>query len=306
MASVHARAPLGASNLRSEIESEHETPTQSSGPAPPHHRVHARRPAINHQPLGSRRLVHGAPHGASSPLDDPTDDLAPSRLRRAADRRTPPDHTVEHSTRSQPDQAARPPSHTEPTFSSNYYALLADHPQDSPPVRPKTQCTNNTGRTPNTPPHTPLKCSDSEVHIPPHPTSTTTSTAPDSTFLDSSSSKRRHSSSASATDSNHSRDRLKYRRKKKNERTTYPKAAKGPNIPLWNLPFFHCLTAPSSMHSSHPSHRPSQPPLSLFLRPKTHTLPPRVPRQSFHLRRLCPLTSRSPPRTTSRPLRLLS
>ena len=131
MASVHARAPLGASNLRSEIESEHETPTQSSGPAPPHHRVHARRPAINHQPLGSRRLVHGAPHGASSPLDDPTDDLAPSRLRRAADRRTPPDHTVEHSTRSQPDQAARPPSHTEPTFSSNYYAHLADHPQDS-------------------------------------------------------------------------------------------------------------------------------------------------------------------------------
>ena len=226
MASVHARAPLGASNSRSKIESEHENPTQRSGPAPPYHRVHARRPAVNNQPLGSRRLVHGAPRGASSPLDDPADDLAPSRLRRAADRRTPPDHTAEHSTRSQPDQAVRPPSHTEPTFSSNYYALLADLPLDSPPVRPKTQCTNNTGRTPNTPPHTPLKCSDSEVHIPPHPTSTTTSTAPDSTFIDSSSSKRKHSSSASASDSNHSRDRLKYRRKKKKRKNDLPQGRK--------------------------------------------------------------------------------
>ena len=229
MASVHARAPLGASNSRSKIESEHENPTQRYGPAPPHHRVHARRPAINNQPLGSRRLVRGAPRGASSPLDDPADDLAPSRLRRAADRRTPPDHTAEHSTRSQPDQAVRLPSHTEPTF-INFYALLADLPLDSPPVHPKTQCTNNTGHTPNTPPHTPLKCSDSEVHIPPHPTSTTTSTAPDSTFIDSSSSKRKHSSSALASDSNHSRDRLKYRRKKKKRKNDLPQGRKSKRI----------------------------------------------------------------------------
>jgi len=96
--------------------------------------------------------------------------------------------------------------------------------------------------------------------------------------------------------------------RRKNERKTYPKAAKGSNIPLslWNPPFFHCLTAPSSMQSSHPSHRPSRPPLRLFLRPKTQTLPPRVPRQPFRLCRLCLLTSRPPPHATSRPLRLLS
>jgi hypothetical protein len=138
MARVRARP--GASNASSDHESEHETPAKRPGPPPPQRRGRHRHVIVNNQPLGLHRLEPSAPHSARAPPDDPTDGFVHQRRRRAQAATA-----TQHCPHAQPTQERKTPPRTAPAIGPNYYAPLADHPQDSTPIRPNTQSTNNTG-----------------------------------------------------------------------------------------------------------------------------------------------------------------